>query len=215
MARILGAQCKRCRRFNQKLFLKGVKCYTSKCPLDPSHQPQPRAKRPGQHGDSNKSFSEYGIRLDEKQKLRFMYGLMERQFKKYFLLAQKKKGLAGENLIKILESRLDNVIYRMGFALSRQQARQLVKHRFVEVNSKIVDIPSYLLKPGDEIRVREKGKEKESLKQSVEYFKDNLEKMPWVDVDLDNLRGKFLRYPERNEVPVDINEQLIVEFYSR
>ncbi|RLD18165.1 MAG: 30S ribosomal protein S4 [Caldiserica bacterium] len=215
MARLLGPKCKKCRRFNQKLFLKGVKCFTSKCPLDPHHLPSPRTTRPGQHGAGAKAFSEYGIRLDEKQKLRFMYGVMEKQFKKYFEMAQRRKGVTGENLLIILESRLDNVLYRMGFALSRQQARQFIRHRFIEVNSKVIDIPSYLVKPGDVISLREKAKNKEIFKEIIEYTKENFQILPHLEVDFDNMKGKFLRYPERNEIPVDVNEQLIVEFYSR
>lgn len=215
MARYAGPRCKICRRHNQKLFLKGGKCSTAKCALDPTHLPQPRNKRPGQHGESNKSFSEYAIRLDEKQKLKSIYGVLERQFRRYFALAvRNREGLTGENLIKILESRVDNVVYRMGFAPSRSLGRQLVKHHFIEVNGRCVSSPSYNVCAGDIVKIREKGRQKESIKKSLEFAQQR--GLPaWVEVAPDKMEGKFLRVPDRVETPIEIKEQYIVEFYSR
>ncbi|OGW74099.1 MAG: 30S ribosomal protein S4, partial [Nitrospirae bacterium RIFOXYC2_FULL_44_7] len=158
---------------------------------------------------------EYGIRLDEKQKMKSMYGVLERQFRRYFHMAQKKRtGVTGEVLINILESRLDNIVYRMGFATSRSSARLLVKHRFVDVGGRCVDVPSYIVKPGQVVKIRGKGKEKEHIKKSMDFAQEK-GIFPWLEVAADKLEGKFLRIPERNELPLDIKEQFIVEFYSR
>ncbi len=192
-----------------KLYLKGEKCYTEKCPLEKKNYP------PGQHGPLRRArLSEYGVQLREKQKLRRIYGVLERQFRRYFEMATKQKGKTGENLIKILERRLDNVVYRLGFAPSRKAARQLVKHRHIMVNGKVVDIPSYLVEPGDEIRVRDKSKELEIIHNSLKRVTEtNL--VPWLQLNKATLSGVFMYTPERSEIPINVNEQLIVELYSK
>jgi len=192
-----------------KLYLKGEKCYTEKCPLEKRNYP------PGQHGPLRRArLSEYGIQLREKQKLRRIYGVLERQFRRYFEMATKQKGKTGENLIKILERRLDNVVYRLGFAPSRKAARQLVKHRHILVNGKIVDIPSYLVEPGDEIRVRDKSKELEIIHNSLKRVTET-SLAPWLQLNKATLSGVFMYIPERSEIPINVNEQLIVELYSK
>ncbi len=192
-----------------KLYLKGEKCYTEKCPLEKKNYP------PGQHGPLRRArLSEYGIQLREKQKLRRIYGVLERQFRRYFEMATRQKGKTGENLIKILERRLDNVVYRLGFAPSRKAARQLVKHRHILVNGKIVDIPSYLVEPGDEIRVRDKSKELEIIHNSLKRVTET-SLVPWLQLNKATLSGVFMYIPERSEIPINVNEQLIVELYSK
>ncbi len=192
-----------------KLYLKGEKCYTEKCPLEKKNYP------PGQHGPLRRArLSEYGIQLREKQKLRRIYGVFERQFRRYFEMATKQKGKTGENLLKILERRLDNVVYRLGFAPSRKAARQLVKHRHILVNGKVVDIPSYLVEPGDEIRVRDKSKELEIIHNSLKRVTET-SLVPWLQLNKATLSGVFMYIPERSEIPVNVNEQLIVELYSK
>jgi small subunit ribosomal protein S4 len=209
MGRYTGPVCKLCRRERMKLYLKGEKCYTEKCPLEKKNYP------PGQHGPYRRArLSEYGIQLREKQKLRRIYGVFERQFRRYFEMATKQKGKTGENLIKILERRLDNVVYRLGFAPSRKAARQLVKHRHILVNGKVVDIPSYLVEPGDEIRVRDKSKELEIIHNSLKRVTET-SLVPWLQLNKANLSGVFMYIPERSEIPVNVNEQLIVELYSK
>ncbi len=192
-----------------KLYLKGEKCYTEKCPLERKNYP------PGQHGPLRRArLSEYGIQLREKQKLRRIYGVLERQFRRYFEMATKQKGKTGENLIKILERRLDNVVYRLGFAPSRKAARQLVKHGHILVNGKRVDIPSYLVEPGDEIRVRDKSKELEIIHNSLKRVTET-SLVPWLQLNKATLSGVFMYVPERSEIPLNVNEQLIVELYSK
>lgn len=192
-----------------KLYLKGEKCYTDKCPFEKKNYP------PGQHGPLRRArLSEYGIQLREKQKLRRIYGVLERQFRRYFEMATRQKGKTGENLIKILERRLDNVVYRLGFAPSRKSARQLVKHRHILVNGKIVDIPSYLVEPGDEIRVRDKSKELEIIHNSLKRVTES-SLVPWLQLNKATLSGVFMYIPERSEIPINVNEQLIVELYSK
>lgn len=192
-----------------KLYLKGEKCYTEKCPLEKKNYP------PGQHGPLRRArLSEYGIQLREKQKLRRIYGVLERQFRRYFEMATRQKGKTGENLIKILERRLDNVVYRLGFAPSRKAARQLVKHRHILVNGKVVDIPSYLVEPGDEIRVRDKSKELEIIHNSLKRVTET-SLVPWLQLNKASLSGVFMYIPERSEIPLNVNEQLIVELYSK
>lgn len=209
MGRYTGPVCRLCRRERMKLYLKGEKCYTEKCPLEKKNYP------PGQHGPLRRArLSEYGIQLREKQKLRRIYGVLERQFRRYFEMATRQKGKTGENLIKILERRLDNVVYRLGFAPSRKAARQLVKHRHILVNNKIVDIPSYLVEPGDEIRVRDKSKELEIIHNSLKRVTDT-SLAPWLQLNKANLSGVFMYIPERSEIPINVNEQLIVELYSK
>lgn len=208
MAVYHDAVCKLCRRERQKLFLKGSKCYTEKCPLEKKNYP------PGQHGTSRRTkISEYGIQLREKQKVKRIYGLLEAQFKNYFEKAIKQKGRTGENLIKLLERRLDNVVFRLGFAPSRKAARQLVKHRHVLIDGKIVDIPSYLLKPGQVISIKEKSKTLDIIHNSLKRVKEGT--YPWLQIDKATLSGTFLHIPERSEIPLNANEQLIVELYSK
>ena len=208
MARYTGSSCKLCRREKQKLFLKGTKCHSEKCPLERKNY------APGQHGLSRRQkFSEYGVQLREKQKVKRIYGLLETQFHNYFENANKQKGVTGENLIKLIERRLDNVTFRLGFAPSRKSARQLVKHRHLLVNNKIVDIPSFLLTPGDVITVREKSKKLDIIHNSLRKTKDSI--YSWLSVDKASLSGTFMQIPDRQEVPLNANEQLIVELYSK
>jgi small subunit ribosomal protein S4 len=209
MGRYIDASCKLCRREKQKLFLKGTKCYTDKCPVER------RNYAPGQHGQSRRSrISEYGIQLREKQKVRRQYGVLEAQFRNYFERASKATGRTGDMLVKTLERRFDNVLYRMGLAPSRKAARQLVLHRHFLVNSKIVDIPSYLLNPGDVVQVRDKSKKLEVIHSSMKRMKDNA-MLPWLSLDKASMTGTFLNVPERADVPLNANEQLIVELYSK
>ncbi|HXG38185.1 MAG TPA: 30S ribosomal protein S4 [Bacteroidota bacterium] len=209
MARYIDASCKLCRRERQKLFLKGTKCYTEKCPVDRRNYP------PGQHGQSRRSkISEYGQQLREKQKVRRMYGILERQFRNYYERSLKQTGRTGDTLVKLLERRLDNVVYRMGFAPSRKAARQLVLHGHFLVNNKVVDVPSYLLNPGDVVQVREKSKKLELIHSSMKRMKDTA-MLPWLSLDKASLTGTFLQIPERADVPLNANEQLIVELYSK
>ncbi|MCX7797988.1 MAG: 30S ribosomal protein S4 [Melioribacter sp.] len=208
MARYIGPSCKLCRRERQKLFLKGIKCNTEKCPLGKRNYP------PGQHGLTRRAkFSEYGVQLREKQKVKRIYGIQEAQFRIYFERATRQKGVTGANLIKLLERRLDNVVYRLGFAPSRKAARQLVLHRHFTVNNRIVDIPSYLLSPGDVVAVREKSKKLDVIHNSLRRAKDN--QYSWLSIDKATLSGTFLNIPEREEIPLNANEQLIVELYSK
>ncbi len=206
MARYTGAVCRQCRREGQKLFLKGERCYSDKCAI------ARRDFAPGQHGQARKKSSEYGIQLRAKQKAKRYYGVLESQFAKYFEMATKKSGMAGENLLKILESRLDNVVYTAGFGMSRRQARQLVLHRHFTVNGQTVNIPSFLVKPGDVIEV--KGSACEKIKENVE--KNASRPVPmWMSFDKDALKVVVNRLPERSEIELDVEEQLIVELYSK
>ena len=209
MARYIDASCKLCRREKQKLFLKGTKCYTEKCPVDR------RAYPPGQHGQNRRQkISEYGQQLREKQKVRRIYGVLERQFRNYYERALKQTGRTGDTLVKLLERRLDNVVYRMGFAPSRKSARQLVLHGHILVNNAPVDIPSYLLKSGDVVQVRDASKKMELIHSSMKRMKDTA-MLPWLSLDKATLTGTFLQVPERPDVPLNANEQLIVELYSK
>jgi small subunit ribosomal protein S4 len=209
MARYTAPSCRLCRRERQKLFLKGTKCFTEKCPVER------RAFPPGQHGQTRRAkISEYGVQLREKQKIRRMYGLMETQFHNYFEKALKQTGRTGETLVKLLERRLDNVIYRLGMAPSRKTARQLVTHGHFMVNNKPVDIPSYLLKPGDTIQVREKSKKLEILHSSMKRMKDT-GMLPWLSLDKAAMAGTFLDVPARADIPLNADEQLVVELYSK
>lgn len=208
MARYTDSVCKLCRRERQKLFLKGQKCFTDKCPIEQRNYP------PGQHGVSRRTkISEYGVQLREKQKIKRIYGLLETQFRNYFEKAIKQKGKTGENLVKLLERRLDNVVYRIGFASSRKQARQLIKHRHFLVNNQLVDIPSFLLNPGDVIQVKEKSKKLDAIHNSLKRVKDNT--YNWITVDKASLSGTFVQVPERADIPLNANEQLVVELYSK
>jgi small subunit ribosomal protein S4 len=209
MARYTDPSCRLCRRERQKLFLKGTKCFTEKCPVERRGFP------PGQHGQSRRTkISEYGVQLREKQKVRRMYGLMETQFRNYFEKALKQTGRTGETLVKMLERRLDNVVYRLGFASSRKAARQLVSHGHFAVNNHPVDIPSYLLRAGDTVAVRESSKKMEVIHASMKRMKDNA-MLPWLSLDKATMVGTFLNVPERAEVPLNADEQLIVELYSK
>jgi small subunit ribosomal protein S4 len=208
MARYTGSVCKLCRREKQKLFLKGQKCFTEKCPIETKNYP------PGEHGLSRRSkVSEYGIQLREKQKIKRLYGLLETQFRNYFEKANKQKGITGENLVKLLEARFDNVIYRLGFAASRKQARQLIRHRHFMINDRHVDIPSYSLSAGDIIKLREKSKKMDVVHNSLKRVKDST--YSWLSVDKANLLGTYVQVPEREDVPLNANEQLVVELYSK
>ncbi|MBZ0199640.1 MAG: 30S ribosomal protein S4 [Ignavibacteriaceae bacterium] len=208
MARYTDSVCKLCRRERQKLFLKGTKCYTDKCPIENKNYP------PGQHGLSRRAkVSEYGIQLREKQKIKRIYGLLETQFRNYFEKANRTKGITGENLIKILESRLDNVVFRLGFAASRSQARQLISHRHIIVNDGLVDIASYLLSPGDVIKIKDKSKKLDMIHNSLKRVKDST--YNWLSVDKASLTGTFAQVPERADVPLNASEQLVVELYSK
>ncbi|MDR3668221.1 MAG: 30S ribosomal protein S4 [Ignavibacteriaceae bacterium] len=208
MARYTDSVCKLCRREKQKLFLKGQKCYTDKCPVEQRNYP------PGQHGVSRRAkVSEYGIQLREKQKIKRSYGLLETQFRNYFEKANKLKGITGDNLVKFLESRLDNVVYRLGFASSRKQARQLIRHRHITVNEKLVDIPSFILDAGDIIKIKDKSKKLDLIHNSLKRVKDNT--YSWLSIDKASLSGTFLQVPERVDVPLNANEQLVVELYSK
>lgn len=208
MARYTDASCRLCRREGEKLFLKGERCYTNKCSVSR------RQYAPGQHGQQKKKISEYGLQLREKQKARRFYGVLESQFRKYFAMAVNQKGITGENLLQILESRFDNVVYRLGLATSRPEARQLVRHGHYTVNGKKVNIPSVLLNPGDVIAVTDKFKSSEKTKSIVDIAGGKV--VPkWLDFDSENLVGKVVNLPAREEIDLPIREHLIVELYSK
>ena len=208
MARYTGAVCRLCRREGQKLFLKGERCYSEKCSVGL------RGYAPGQHGQGRKKSSEYGMQLRAKQTARRFYGVQENQFHHYFEIAERKQGITGDNLLRILESRLDNVVYRVGFASSRAEARQLVGHGHYEVNGKRVDIASYLLKAGDVVSVCEKSRGSEKMKAVIEA--NGARPVPeWIDVDRNNLSAKIIALPTREQIEAPVEEQLIVEFYSK
>jgi small subunit ribosomal protein S4 len=209
MARYTGPVCKMCRREGEKLFLKGNRCVTVKCSFEK------KSYVPGQHGVSQRSkLSEYGIQLREKQKVRRIYGVLEKQFRNYFKKADRLKGVTGENLLRLLESRLDNTVYRLGFAQSRSQARQLVRHRHFLVNGRLVDIPSFLLRPGDLISVPDKSKKLAVFYDSMRRVRDE-DMYPWLTLEKAKIEGKFLDWPNRSDIPVQVQENLIVELYSK
>jgi small subunit ribosomal protein S4 len=209
MARYTGSVCKICRREGEKLQLKGSRCLSSKCAVERKAYP------PGQHGKTRRQkLSEYGQQLREKQKIKRYYGLLESQFHETFEKASRKKGITSEVLPKMLESRLDNVAYRLGFASSRIAARQLVRHRHLFINGKIIDIPSYQLKPGDVIQVKEKSRKMASIHDSMQKIKEGRQ-MPWLQLDKAGMRGTFLEVPNRADMPVTFNEHLVVELYSK
>ena len=208
MARYTDSKCRQCRREGGKLFLKGEKCFTEKCPVDK------RAYPPGQHGQQKSRLSDYGKQLREKQKLRRIYGVLERQFKNYYKEAARHKGSTGEDLLKMLESRLDNVVYRMGFGISRSEARQLVRHNAVLVSGKRVNIPSYQVRPSNIIEIATSAREQLRIKASLEAAGQR--GIPeWLDVDIKTMKGTFKTVPERNELPAEINESLVVALYSK
>jgi len=211
LARYTGPNCKLCRREGVKLFLKGDRCFTPKCAIERRNLPP---GVPGGMRQMRRRMSDYAVQLREKQKVRRAYGLLEKQFRRYFRLAEKSSGLTGENLLQILESRLDNVVYRMGFANSRKQARQLVTHRHFLVNGKPSKSPSHLLQIGDEISVRTSSKDLDIFIIAQERASD-MGRPAWVLVDVEKKTGKVLSLPERDQVDVVVNEQLVVEFYSR
>jgi len=208
VARYLKSVCRLCRRENEKLFLKGERCFSDKCSFE--RRPYP----PGQHGQRRIKFSEYGLRLREKQKARRVYGILERQFRKYFAMADQQKGVTGENLLKILERRLDNVVYRMGFSVTRAEARLLVRHNHVMVNDRRVNIPSYLIKEGDTVSIREKNRSMLKIKSALEST-ERKGFPAWVDVNSQEMKGVYKNIPTKEDLGPMINEQLIVEFYSR
>jgi len=208
VARYIGAKCRLCRRQGEKLFLKGEKCSTSKCPIENRSFP------PGQHGQRRTRITDYAIQLREKQKVRRIYGILEHQFRLYYKEADRIKGSTGENLLKLLEGRLDNVVYRMGFGVSRSEARQLVRHNAIKVNGKQVNIPSYQVSANDEINVSDKAKKQLRIQAASEFAQQ--QGLPdWVEVDTDKLSGVFKAMPERSDLPAEINEHLIVELYSK
>ncbi len=208
VARYTGALCRICRREGEKLFLKGDRCYTEKCAIERRKYP------PGQHGQVYRKLSDYGIQLREKQKVRKIYGLLEREFRRYFYEAERKKGITGEILLQCLETRLDNIVYRMGFAPNRRGARQLVNHGHFLVNAKKVDLPSYEVKSGDFIEVKESSRNVPEVVDSIS--KAEHRGIPlWVEVDNANMRGKVLHIPTREEIQLPVQEQLIVELYSK
>ncbi len=208
MARYTESTCKLCRREGEKLFLKGERCYTSKCALTK------RGYAPGQHGQGRKKNSEYGVHLRAKQKTRRYYGVLEKQFRGYFDAAAASKGITGEELLKTLETRLDNVVYRLNLATSRAEARQLVIHGHYTVNGKKVNIPSYIVKAGDVIEVKAASKSSDKFKSIVEIAGSKV--VPsWLEADKENLKGKVVSLPTREEIDLQVNETLIVEFYSK
>ena len=211
MGRHTGPVCKLCRREGQKLFLKGTKCYTEKCPVER------RAYPPGQHGVAQarrRKMSDYALQLREKQKVKRIYGVGERYFRNLFQGASKHSGLTGENLLIGLESRLDNIVYRLGFAGSRAQSRQLVRHRHVEVNGRPVDIPSYQVQPGDEVRLKEKSRDLVPVQVALES-KTRPDTVSWLALDEGTRTGRMLERPTREQIPLPVQEQLIVELYSK
>ncbi|HWF43719.1 MAG TPA: 30S ribosomal protein S4 [Candidatus Kapabacteria bacterium] len=210
MARYTDASCKLCRRERQKLFLKGAKCYSEKCPVEK------RAYPPGQHGQSRRQkVSEYGIQLREKQKVRRLYGMLETQFRNTFERASRLRGVTGENLVKLLERRLDNVVYRLNLAPSRKAARQIILHRHIMVGGHVVNIPSFLVSPGDNIQVKESSRRLTVIHESLQRTRGDAAVPNWLSLDKANLSGVFLAVPERADIPLNANEQLIVELYSK
>ncbi len=209
MARNLDPKCRQCRREGEKLFLKGEKCYTDKCAIERRNYP------PGQHGQGRRrKVSEYAVQLREKQRLKRMYGLMESQFRKYFEMAEVSRDITGEVLLNLLERRLDNMVYRLGMATSRSEARQLIRHRHFLVNGRRVDIPSFLVREGDQIVVRERSREKDVFKRAIEISQRR--GVPeWLELDAAAFAGKVKRYPAREELTMPINERLVVELYSK
>jgi small subunit ribosomal protein S4 len=209
MATYRDAKCRLCRREGEKLFLKGTRCFTEKCAFER------RGYAPGEHGKDRRSKeTNYGQQLRMKQKARRIYGILEAQFRNYFGKAEHQKGVTGENLLLMLERRLDNLVFRLGFAPSRTSARQLVRHRHFEVNGRLVDVPSFQVRVGDEIRVRSGSKDLVAIQTSLEGNKGR-EMMSWLSLDAEKLSGRLLEYPSRGNIPTKVSEQLIVELYSK
>lgn len=208
MARYTGPRCRLCRREGVKLYLKGDRCYSPRCALERRNFP------PGQHGRVRRKMTEYALQLREKQKVRRIYGILEAQFRNYFERAERQRGVTGENLLRLLERRLDNVVYRLGLATSRAEARQLVRHGHIRVNGRKVDIPSYLVRIGDRISIAEKSKESPRIQELLERAAQS--KPPaWLRYDPDTATGEVLAYPTRDQIDIPVREQLIVELYSR
>ena len=208
MARYTESVCRLCRREGAKLFLKGSRCYSKKCSFE--RRPTP----PGQHGVRRRKMGDFGIQLREKQKVRRVYGVLERQFHNYFVQAEHADGITGENLLRRLETRMDNVIYRLGFGSSRAQARQLVTHGHFAVNGVPTNVASYLLKPGDRVEVRESRRAREAFKTTREILRSH-QAPEWLSLDAANLSGTIVSLPRRDQMPLDLSEQLVVEYYSR
>lgn len=210
MSRYIGAVCKLCRRSGERLYFKGDRCFTEKCGVERRKYP------PGQHGQSRGKLSDYGVQLMQKQKVRKPYGLVERQFRKYFHEAERRKGVTGEMLLQLLECRLDNVVSKMGFSANKRQARQLIGHGHFLVNGRKVNIPSYIVKTGDVVEIKESSRGIPAVRESVDKIEHR--GLPnWIEVDFPNLKGKILHIPSREEIqiPFDVQEQLIVELYSK
>ncbi len=210
MSRYTGPVCRLCRRSGEKLFLKGERCFTEKCGVERRKYP------PGQHGQGRTKLSDYGVQLMQKQKVRKPYGIAERQFRRYFHEAERRKGVTGEILLQLLECRLDNMVYRMGFSASKRQARQFITHGHFKVNDKPVNIPSYIVKAGDLVEVAESGRSIHAIQESLD--KSGHRGLPtWIEMDFANFKGKVLHVPSREEInlPFEVQEQLIVEFYSK
>ena len=208
MARYTGSVCRICRRETMKLYLKGDRCYSDKCAVERRNYP------PGQHGQGRSKFSDYGLQLREKQKIKRMYGLVEKQFKTYFKEADRQKGVTGTNFLVLLERRLDNTVYRFGFGNSRAQARQLVRHNHFFVNGKKVNIPSFLLRPGDTVFVVEGSRQVPGINEALEAM-PRRGLPPWLELDKAKYEGTFKNYPTREEMNLPVQEQLVVEFYSK
>jgi len=208
VARYIGALCRICRREGEKLFLKGDRCYTEKCAVERRKYP------PGQHGQGFRKLSDYGLQLREKQKVRSIYGILEGQFRRYFYEAERKKGITGEVLLQLIESRLDTMVYRMGFAPNRRRARQLIRHGHILVNGREANLPSFAIKGGDLVEVKESSRDMPEIADSLS--KSEHRGIPaWVEVDGVNLKGKVLHIPSRDEIQLPVQEQLIVELYSK
>ena len=208
MARNLAPKCKQCRREGEKLFLKGEKCFTDKCAIERRNYP------PGQHGQKKGRLSDYGGQLREKQKVKKIYGILEKQFRNIYKSADRQRGITGDNLLQLLESRLDNVVYHMGFGSSRSEARQIVRHNSILVNGHKVNIPSYLVNVGDAIEIDRNAKNQLRIKSSIEIA-SNRNFPSWIDVNVNEMKGIYKMKPERSDLPASINESLIIELYSK
>lgn len=209
MARYTGSVCRQCRREGLRLYLKGQRCYTDKCAVE--RHPYP----PGQHGRARARYSEYRLQLREKQKVKRHYGVLEKQFRKYFTEAERRKGITGENLLQLLEVRLDNVVYRLGFARSRREARQLVRHGHLEVNGRRVNIPSFSVREGQTITIREKSRSSTAIQGAIEVANQLADTPEWLEVDRGNFTGSVKMLPMREHLTMPFEEQLIVELYSK
>jgi small subunit ribosomal protein S4 len=208
VARYTGAVCRLCRREGLKLFLKGERCYTDKCAIERRNYP------PGEHGQARPKFSEYSVQLREKQKLRRMYGVLEGQFRRYFTMADRAKGVTGETLLQLLERRLDNTVYRIGFATSRAEARQLVRHGHFRVNGRKVNVPSYLVRAGDTVSVRDRSQKVARIQESLELAQRR--GVPdWLEITPESFAGRVKSLPARSDLTMPINEKLVVELYSK